>query len=57
MANELSTVPAPEKTAAAPAAAKNEDPFPEIDLLTLAEERATSAPIADFGVIFLAGWI
>ena len=29
---------------------KNEDQIPDIDLLSLAEERAASAPITDFGV-------
>ncbi len=29
---------------------KKEDQIPDIDLLTLAEERAASAPITDFGV-------
>jgi len=31
--------------------AKNEEQIPDIDLLSLAEERAASAPIEDFGVI------
>ena len=29
---------------------RNEDAIPDIDLLSLAEERAASAPITDFGV-------
>lgn len=35
-------------------AGKKEDQIPDLDLLSLAEERAASAPIADFGV-FLQG--
>ncbi len=31
-------------------AGKKEDQIPDLDLLSLAEERAASAPIADFGV-------
>jgi hypothetical protein len=30
---------------------KKDDLFPDIDLLSLAEERAASAPITEFGVI------
>ena len=33
---------------------KKEDPIPDIDLLSLAEERAASAPITDFGVPFFS---
>lgn len=31
---------------------KKDDLFPAIDLLSLAEERAASAPLTDFGVIY-----
>jgi len=47
------TNPIPVGSEAPVAEHKKEELLPDIDFLSLAEERAASAPLSDFGVYFL----